>query len=515
MTIDSIAKRCPNGYHKDENGNCVNANGEVYQGKQEQPKQDRPKQDKKKPKERKFKDMKWGDMIDVYKKSFTALTSDLSSADTYDWVNENTVLANMYGVSGEDKKKILLALHRAGFLKYDPKKKKVKLIRSETKNWENVRAEKMKKSKVKKKTSIYSGKWYWEFDNPSDRAFIDEVRNNGVVTDLKIERGHAFRTYDYNGQRYEVIEHPDYPDGYGDMTILEPEPDYSVLTFDLFKKTIEDYLKQHSFADMPLDEYTFHDLGNGHYTFSYDGDIYELMNYDDTGNFKWGLHDALENAGFEWGVNIEQDTYSDIGYYNHANKSTKKSKKMKKSNVSKDFRKDIRDTPEFREITSEIEYVIDCMGEDIRRFGGFGTSDIQKYKEQVISDTNQIMRCIERMEKMEDGDFTASAKKSKVNKSTIDFHEGMTLREFFEKNHNPNQQSIMGFDLYSVDLNGRQVATNYTGVKEEYLDYIVESYNFDNMIDFVMLTINIRPNGTGNEFVDMVDKMRNTRRFRL
>lgn len=36
----SIAKRCPNGYHKDpKTGQCVDANGNVYQGKQEQPTQ--------------------------------------------------------------------------------------------------------------------------------------------------------------------------------------------------------------------------------------------------------------------------------------------------------------------------------------------------------------------------------------------------------------------------------------------------------------------------------------------
>lgn len=29
---DAIAKRCPNGYHKDGNGNCVDANGNYYQG---------------------------------------------------------------------------------------------------------------------------------------------------------------------------------------------------------------------------------------------------------------------------------------------------------------------------------------------------------------------------------------------------------------------------------------------------------------------------------------------------
>ena len=41
---DAIAKRCPNGYHKDENGNCVDSNGNYYQRKQEQPKQEQPKQ---------------------------------------------------------------------------------------------------------------------------------------------------------------------------------------------------------------------------------------------------------------------------------------------------------------------------------------------------------------------------------------------------------------------------------------------------------------------------------------
>lgn len=114
------------------------------------------------------------------------------------------------------------------------------------------------------------------------------------------------------------------------------------LTFDLFKQTITDYihqwesdfkqtitdsLPQFSEGDYTLDDYTFHDEGNGHYTFSYDGDVYELMNYEDPEYFRDGLERALEEAGFEWGENIDYDTYSDLGFYNHSEmKSTKKSK---------------------------------------------------------------------------------------------------------------------------------------------------------------------------------------------
>ena len=48
-TWNKIEKRCPNGYHKDpKSGQCVDANGNYYQGKQEQPKQEqKPKREKK------------------------------------------------------------------------------------------------------------------------------------------------------------------------------------------------------------------------------------------------------------------------------------------------------------------------------------------------------------------------------------------------------------------------------------------------------------------------------------
>ena len=103
------------------------------------------------------------------------------------------------------------------------------------------------------------------------------------------------------------------------------------LTFELFKQTIEDYINAYNEEDRkfwekegmpeayePLEDYTFHDLGDGHYTFSYDGYIYDYINYEeDGGRFRDGLWEALEKAGFEWGDGIEQDTYSDIGFYDH------------------------------------------------------------------------------------------------------------------------------------------------------------------------------------------------------
>ena len=200
-----------------------------------------------------------------------------------------------------------------------------------------------KSDKSTKKMRKSNGYWddYWEFDNPEHRRFIDEVRQNGTVVDVDYsDRTSVFRTYEYNGKRYVNAENPAYPEGIGDMYLMGPEPDYSVLTFDLFKKTIEDYINDYDrqtkdfyeresmpFPYEPLEDYTFHNDGNGHYTFSYDGPLYDLLVYDeDGGAFKDGLHRALENAGFEWGVNIEQDTYSDIGFYNHSEmKSARKS----------------------------------------------------------------------------------------------------------------------------------------------------------------------------------------------
>lgn len=83
--------------------------------------------------------------------------------------------------------------------------------------------------------------------------------------------------------------------------------------------------------------------------------------------------------------------------------------------VKKDFRKDIRQTAEFNELVDEIAYVINCMGEDIRRFP---FESISRYKEQVKEDTDQILRAIDKMERLEVGDFSvmASTKKSKIKK---------------------------------------------------------------------------------------------------
>lgn len=188
-----------------------------------------------------------------------------------------------------------------------------------------------KKSKLRK--SVEPGK-DWDFEIPQERDFINEVYENGVVVGLELADRGAYRTFEYNGEHYEVYETPtlrdeNNPKGIGFMLLQSPEPDYSVLTFDLFKQTITDYIHQwESERDWTLDDYTFHNNGNGHYTFSYDSQVYELMNYEDPAIFKDGLERALENAGFEWGETIEYDTYSDLGFYNHSEmKSTKKSKK--------------------------------------------------------------------------------------------------------------------------------------------------------------------------------------------
>lgn len=192
--------------------------------------------------------------------------------------------------------------------------------------------------KMKKSKSIAKEKDYWEFDNPDDMKFILEVNHNGMpVSEPTRMAGATFQIFEYEGKKYELLIMDD--GRLGDMVLYE-EKDYSHLTFDLFKKTIQDYIDDYDnqmrglhtemgFTDEyePLGDYTFHDNGEGHYTFSYDGVLYEMMNYG-AGDFKWGLHDALENAGFEWGVNVEQDTYSDIGFYDpNVRKSTKKMKK--------------------------------------------------------------------------------------------------------------------------------------------------------------------------------------------
>lgn len=102
-------------------------------------------------------------------------------------------------------------------------------------------------------------------------------------------------------------------------------------------------------------------------------------------------------------------------------KSTKKSQ----SNIRKET--DYRRTATFRQVTEEIEYVVNCMGEDIRRFDTDGGrfNSIADYKQQVKADTDQIFRAIERLEDVEvNGDEYAireSAKKMK--KSLLDIED--------------------------------------------------------------------------------------------
>ena len=85
-------------------------------------------------------------------------------------------------------------------------------------------------------------------------------------------------------------------------------------------------------------------------------------------------------------------------------------------------------------------------------------------------------------------DLTALTK-SKTEKSLIDFEEGMTLKDFFDRNKKGGN-SIQGFDSYSLRLDGKQIATNFTGIKEDYMDYVVDSYEMDDYLG--LLDINIR-----------------------
>lgn len=102
---------------------------------------------------------------------------------------------------------------------------------------------------------------------------------------------------------------------------------------DLFRNTIEDFLAKEEKAykdaledlyDGPIyTDYCFHDSPEK-LTFSYDGEIYEQMNYNDSDDFAGRLFDALEKAGFEWGIDIDQDSYSEISYYKHTESANRK-----------------------------------------------------------------------------------------------------------------------------------------------------------------------------------------------
>ncbi len=88
-----------------------------------------------------------------------------------------------------------------------------------------------------------------------------------------------------------------------------------------------------------------------------------------------------------------------------------------------------------------------------------------------------------------EGGFEKS--KSKVKKSgIIEFHDGMTLKEFFEENRKP-ANSIFGFNAYSVMLNGKQIGSNYMSIDEQYHDLPVVSYEWQDMIDENLLIINV------------------------
>lgn len=125
-----------------------------------------------------------------------------------------------------------------------------------------------------------------------------------------------------------------------------------------------------------------------------------------------------------------------------------------------------------------------------------------------------VFRCIDEMISKR----ARKMSKSKISKNLIDFEEGMTLYEFFQKNKNGNPQSIQGFGLYEIVCDGNQVGSSYMDTPDIYLDCKVIGYEWVDLIDRDMLSIKIAcPDAVGKSYVpdyqdfrSMVGSIRNT-----
>jgi len=128
--------------------------------------------------------------------------------------------------------------------------------------------------------------------------------------------------------------------------------------------------------------------------------------------------------------------------------------------------------------TGEYSYALECLNDFTRILDAINSDwDIELFD---LDELDAI-----KLELM----ATEKTKKSKVKKGVIKFHEGMTVKEFFKENK-ASEDSVLGFDLYSMDLHGKQVATNYTGAKD-YADYIVEAYQWDDLLGTALIGISI------------------------
>lgn len=73
---NKIEKRCPNGYHKDKNGNCVDANGNYYQGKQKQEKEGKEKKVEVSSEHKKNCLKYWSELMKEFDKSSSFMTTN-------------------------------------------------------------------------------------------------------------------------------------------------------------------------------------------------------------------------------------------------------------------------------------------------------------------------------------------------------------------------------------------------------------------------------------------------------
>lgn len=124
-----------------------------------------------------------------------------------------------------------------------------------------------------------------------------------------------------------------------------------------FEQVITDFIKRYSDDDFDLGDYTFHDYDDK-VVFSFDSDIYELINYGldmsefggsgEDYSFKEGLEQALEDAGFSWGEDIEVLSYSEWAYFKNDSTSKRKKGYVPEMPSFRDMVDKMRNTRNFR-----------------------------------------------------------------------------------------------------------------------------------------------------------------------
>ena len=349
-TQSSIAKRCPNGYHKDpESGQCVDAQGNAYQGKQQQeitPQKEKTQEEPKsdipvhvKPNSRKKTDEILGNMkeyvSDYYDGDDVSLESFVLKDGYYNLPKGGPVI-KVTGKTKEGKDVDEIWVYdkkNQGFSRMTEKEgKEGRHRRWVESNVVSYDTDKKSTKKMEKSHGNYmdaienfivddcpNGCYY----NAIYDAFIDALDEDDIMDAIATLEDDGVIFYNENDEKYHVCA-----DGVDKMK----KSDLISRVKAIIDKLLDEYDPDKDIFDRE-DYSIWEGEDDKHVDFSFDGEIYDALVYGSFGNFETDLKNDLRNAGLDcykkmtsiWTIYVDD-------YEASARKSTKKSK-VKKSGI--------------------------------------------------------------------------------------------------------------------------------------------------------------------------------------